>query len=57
MSETVTTIHWESSSGEATPKLLKKGKHHLPVIDNKDQLVGITSSMNTLAEFADSPPV
>ena len=57
MSETVTTINWQSTICTATREFLKKGIHHLPVIDEKDRLVGIISTMDILAEFAEAAPV
>ena len=56
MSETLTTVSPDSTLANATRKILKAGIHHLPVIDDEDRLVGIVSSLDILAEFADAAP-
>jgi len=56
MSETLTTVLPDSTLANATRKILKAGIHHLPVIDEDDRLVGIISSIDILAEFADAAP-
>jgi len=56
MSESVTTVLPDSTLVNATRKILKAGIHHLPVVDEKDRLVGIVSSIDILAEFVDGAP-
>ncbi len=56
MSESVTTIDVESSIGKATREMLRNRIHHLPVVDSKDKLIGIISTMDILGEFADAAP-
>ncbi len=54
MSDAVTAISQESSLGEATRKMVREGIHHLPVVNDDDELVGIVSTMDLLAAFADA---
>ncbi len=54
MSECLVTVTMETSIRSATKKMLSNRIHHLPVVDEKKQLVGIVSSMDLLAEFADA---
>jgi len=56
MSESVTTIDVESSIGKATREMLRNRIHHLPVVDSKEKLIGIISTMDILGEFADAAP-
>lgn len=56
MSETVATVTPETSIAEATRKMVRNQVHHLPVVDDQGVLVGILSTMDVLAEFADSAP-
>lgn len=56
MSESVTAIDPESTIGKATRELLRNRIHHLPVVDGKNHLVGIVSTMDILAELADLAP-
>jgi CBS-domain-containing membrane protein len=56
MSETVATIDAEKTIGQATREMLRNRVHHLPVVDDKDHLIGIVSTMDILAEFADAAP-
>ncbi len=56
MSETLTTVLPDSTLANATRKVLKAGVHHLPVVDDDGHLVGIVSSLDILAEFADAAP-
>jgi len=56
MSEMLTTVCPRTTIGNATKKILKAGIHHLPVVDDSDRLVGIISSIDILAEFADAAP-
>lgn len=56
MSEAVATIDMEATIGKATREMLRNRIHHLPVVDTHDHLIGIVSTMDILAEFADSAP-
>lgn len=56
MSETLVTVGPDSTLAAATRKILKAGVHHLPVIDDEERLIGIVSSLDILAEFADAAP-
>ncbi|NND98150.1 MAG: CBS domain-containing protein [Pirellulaceae bacterium] len=56
MSEAVTTLSRDASLGEATRELLRNRIHHLPVVDSKNHLLGILSTMDILAELADAAP-
>ena len=56
MSESLMTVYPESTLATATKRILKAGVHHLPVVDKDDRLVGIVSSLDILAEFADAAP-
>ncbi|QDT09510.1 HPP family protein [Planctomycetes bacterium K23_9] len=56
MSETVATIDAETTLAKATQEMLRNRVHHLPVVDAKDHLVGIVSTMDVLGEFADAAP-
>lgn len=56
MSETLTTVSPSSTIATATRRILQAGVHHLPVIDEQQQLVGIVSSLDILGEFADAAP-
>lgn len=56
MSETLTTVAPSSTLAVAAQKILKAGVHHLPVIDKHSRLVGIVSSIDILAAFADGAP-
>jgi CBS domain-containing protein len=56
MSESLVTVYPESTLATATKRILKAGVHHLPVVDKNDRLVGIVSSLDILAEFADAAP-
>lgn len=56
MSESLVTVYPESTLATATKRILKAGVHHLPVVDKDDRLVGIVSSLDILAEFADAAP-
>jgi CBS-domain-containing membrane protein len=53
MSETVATIDADASLVKATREMLRNRVHHLPVVDEHERLVGIISTMDVLAEFAD----
>ena len=52
MSEVVDTISPESAIAQATIQMTKHRVHHLPVIDQDDQVVGIVSTMDLLAQYA-----
>ena len=56
MSETVTTVDAETTIAKATREMLRNRVHHLPVVDSSDHLIGIVSTMDILAEFADAAP-
>ena len=56
MSEAVTTVNVETTIGKATREIIRNRVHHLPVVDNNDCLIGIISTMDILAEFADAAP-
>jgi CBS domain-containing protein len=56
MSEALVTVYPESTLATATKRILKASVHHLPVVDKDDRLVGIVSSLDILAEFADAAP-
>lgn len=56
MSETLTTVTPETSIATAAKKILKARVHHLPVLDQQDRLVGIVSSIDILAAFAEAGP-
>lgn len=56
MSEVLTTVTTETTLGKATREMLRNRVHHLPVVDTNDHLVGIISTMDILAEFADAAP-
>ncbi len=53
MSEQVTTVNETQSLKAAARMMLKHQVHHLPVVNSADELVGILSTMDILAEFAD----
>ena len=56
MSEGVATIDQEATIGKATREMLRNRIHHLPVVDKNDRVIGILSTMDILAEFADGAP-
>jgi CBS-domain-containing membrane protein len=56
MSEAVTTVDMETTIGRATREMLRNQVHHLPIVDVHDHLIGIISTMDILAELADSSP-
>ena len=56
MSETVMTVDAETTIAKATREMLRNRVHHLPVVDARDHLIGIISTMDILAEFADAAP-
>ena len=56
MSETVLTVDAETTIAKATREMIRNRVHHLPVVDSSDHLIGIVSTMDILAEFADAAP-
>ena len=54
MSEQVATVQESKPLRAAARVMLKNQIHHLPVVNKEDQLVGILSTMDILAEFAES---
>ena len=56
MSESVATVHAETTLAQATKELLRNRVHHLPVVDAHEHLIGIISTMDVLSEFADGAP-
>lgn len=56
MSEGVATIDLESTIGKAAREMLRNRVHHLPVVDSHERILGIVSTMDILAEFADAAP-
>lgn len=56
MSEAVTTVDVDTPIGKAAREMLRNQVHHLPVVDTDERLLGIVSTMDILAEFADGAP-
>ena len=56
MSETLTKATLETTIGKALREMLRNRVHHLPIVDDKGKLMGIVSTMDILAEFADAAP-
>lgn len=56
MSEMVDSVDAETTIGKATGEMLRNRVHHLPVVDANNRLIGIISTMDILAEFADGAP-
>jgi CBS domain-containing protein len=56
MSESVTQANQDTTIGTALRKMLHDRIHHLPIVDEDDALIGIVSTMDLLAEFADAAP-
>lgn len=56
MSETVATVEPNTTIARATREMLRNRVHHLPVVDDNNHLLGIISTMDVLAEFADAAP-
>ena len=56
MSEAVTSVDSEATIGKATREMLRNRIHHLPIVDANNRLIGIISTMDILAEFADAAP-
>ena len=53
MSENVTTANDQITLRKAARLMVKGQVHHLPIVNDNDQLVGILSSMDILAKIAD----
>ena len=53
MSQDVATVTAETSLAKSAREMLRNRIHHLPVVDHRDHLIGIISTMDILAEFAD----
>ena len=53
MSEDVSTVGSETTLAIAARDMLRNQVHHLPVVDDKDRLVGIISTTDILAEYAE----
>jgi CBS-domain-containing membrane protein len=56
MSEAVATVTDETTIARATREMLRNRVHHLPVVDEHEQLIGIVSTIDILSEFADGAP-
>jgi CBS domain-containing protein len=56
MSESVVTVGMETLISRAAREMLRNHVHHLPVVDHENHLMGIISTMDILAEFADAAP-
>ena len=56
MTEDVTTVSPEATLARAAREMLRNRVHHLPVVDSREHLHGIVSTMDILAEFADGAP-
>lgn len=56
MSEVLTTVSTDTMIGKAAKEMLRNQVHHLPVVDTDNRLLGIVSTMDILAEFADGAP-
>ena len=53
MSENVTTINETLTLKEAARVMVKDQVHHLPIVNERDELVGILSSMDILAGLSE----
>lgn len=56
MSESLVTVAMDARIGRAAQEMLRNHVHHLPVVDHDNKLLGIVSTMDLLAEFADATP-
>ena len=56
MTTTVATVNLEMPLAVAAREMLRHRVHRLPVVDAQDRLVGIISTMDVLAAFADGAP-
>ena len=55
MTENVALVYAEDSLSKAAREMVHNRVHHLPVIDEKERVVGIVSTMDILAELAEFP--
>ena len=53
MTEDVATVSLESTLSKAAQVMVRNRVHHLPVVDDKERLVGIISTTDILAEYAE----
>ena len=53
MTAPVITITPDHRFHDALHTMQEKNLHHLPVVDQREHLIGIISTMDILAEFAD----
>lgn len=56
MTESVETVNLDTTLARAAREMLRNRVHHLPVTDDDQRLIGIISTMDILAEFADGAP-
>ena len=56
MSEDVATVTAETTLAKSAREMVRNHIHHLPVVNQHGQLIGILSTMDILAEFADGAP-
>ena len=56
MSENVVSADPEATLPATAAKMLRERVHRLPVVDKKNHLVGIVSTMDILAAFVDGAP-
>lgn len=56
MSEDVATVTGETTLAKSAREMVRNRIHHLPVVNEHGQLIGILSTMDILAEFADGAP-
>ena len=56
MTKDPVTVGPETPVGKATREILRNRVHHLPVVDHDERLLGIISTMDLLAAFADAAP-
>ena len=54
MSDVVMAIPDDCTVADAAKQMVREGIHHMPVINAKEELVGIVSTMDVLAAFADA---
>ena len=53
MTENVSTVYVEDSLAKAAREMLKNRVHHMPVVDQREHLVGMISTMDILAEYVE----
>lgn len=56
MSDNLATVAADCMLAEAAAEMLRYRVHRLPVVDSKDQLVGIVSTMDVLKAFVEGSP-